>query len=95
MSLSTALAQSNPSATTLTDVYTCPAGKRAVLRVIATNQGASGTYRVSMAINGAVDATEQYIAYDATLGANESVSSVPVSSTANFSFTVTGIEQTI
>jgi hypothetical protein len=107
MSISTALAQSAPSATSLTDVYTCPAGKRAVVRVIAVERsGAAATFRVSVAINGAADSNEQYVSYDEAIGANASVTSAPLSidasdivrvyaSSANLSFTVTGIEQTI
>jgi hypothetical protein len=66
------LGQSNPSATTATTLYTCPASTQTVISTITvTNQaGTSGTYRIAVRPNGATLATEHYIVYDATIEAN-------------------------
>ena len=66
------LGQSNPSATTATTLYTCPALTQTVISTITvTNQaGTSGTYRIAVRPNGATLATEHYIVYDATISAN-------------------------
>jgi hypothetical protein len=66
------LGQSNPSATTATTLYTCPAATQTVISTITvTNQaGTSGTYRIAVRPNGATLATEHYIVYDATIEAN-------------------------
>jgi hypothetical protein len=66
------LGQSNPSATTATTLYTCPAATQTVISTITvTNQaGTSGTYRIAIRPNGATLATEHYIVYDATISAN-------------------------
>ena len=66
------LGQSNPSATTATTLYTCPASTQTVISTITvTNQaGTSGTYRIAIRPNGATLATEHYIVYDATISAN-------------------------
>jgi len=76
-----ALAQTMPAATTLTASYTCPAGKRATVQVTACNRGATGTIRLSHAINGAADTGAQYLLYDAALAA--------ATSTTTQRFTVT------
>jgi len=66
------LGQSNPSATTNTTLYTCPAATETVISTITvTNQSASsGTYRIAVRPNGATLATEHYIVYEATASAN-------------------------
>jgi glucose-6-phosphate dehydrogenase assembly protein OpcA len=68
------LGQVAPSATTNTDLYTVGAGKSAVVSTIAiANRGAtSATYRVAIRVAGAAIANEDYIAYDATVTANNS-----------------------
>ena len=68
------LGQVAPSATTNTDLYTVGAGKSAVVSTIAiANRGAtSATYRVAIRVAGAAIANEDYIAYDATITANNS-----------------------
>ena len=68
------LGQVAPSATTNTDLYTVGAGKSAVVSTIAVaNRGAtSATYRVAIRVAGAAIANEDYIAYDATITANNS-----------------------
>jgi len=69
------LGQSAPSATTLTDLYTVPAATSAVGSTLSVcNRSATPTaFRASVAPAGAADATSQYFAYDAPIGANEVV----------------------
>jgi hypothetical protein len=66
------LGQSNPSATTATTLYTCPAATQTVISTITIcNQaGTSGTYRIAVRPNGATLATEHYVVYDAAIQAN-------------------------
>jgi hypothetical protein len=66
------LGQSNPSATTATTLYTCPAATQTVISTISVcNQaGTSGTYRIAVRPNGATLANEHYVVYDATIEAN-------------------------
>jgi len=66
------LGQSNPSATTATTLYTCPAATQTVISTISIcNQAAtSATYRIAVRPNGATLAPEHYVVYDATIQAN-------------------------
>jgi len=66
------LGQSNPSATTATTLYTCPASTQTVISTISVcNQaGTSGTYRIAVRPNGATLAPEHYVVYDASVQAN-------------------------
>ena len=65
------LAQSNPTAGTLTDVYTCASAGGAVpkLIVICNQAKTPTTYRVSYAVAGAADTVKQYLDYDVPLSA--------------------------
>lgn len=69
------LGQSNPSATTLTDVYTVPGGgvqEAIISSVIIANRSSTPTkYRLSVSVAGAGDNNKQYLAYDVQIGANE------------------------
>lgn len=67
------LGQSAPSATTLTDVYTVPAATSAVVStIVVCNRGGSATtFRISVAVGGAADATKQYLYYDEPIAAND------------------------
>jgi hypothetical protein len=67
------LAQNNPSATTLTDMYTVPALTTAVISsIVVANRSATATsFRVSIAVAGAADNNKQYIAYDVPISGNE------------------------
>lgn len=67
------LGQSKPAAATLTDCYTVPSPKTAVVSTltICEQSGTATTVRVSVAVAGAADTTAQYIAYDMPLEANE------------------------
>jgi hypothetical protein len=69
------LAQSAPSATTDTDVYTVGAGKQTTISTITVcNRSATAaTYRIAVRPDGDTLANEHYIAYDAPIGANDSV----------------------
>jgi hypothetical protein len=66
------LGQVNPSATTPTTLYPCPANTQTVISTITIcNQaGTSGTYRIAVRPNGATLSAEHYIVYDATIQAN-------------------------
>lgn len=101
------LAQSTPSATTLTDVYVVPSSTTAIIYATVCNRaGSAGTFRVSLAPNGAVDANSQYLYYDQAIGANETYiiphrGSITLDaadvlrfygSSANFSVNVLGLE---
>lgn len=68
------LGQSNPSATTATTLYTCPASTQTVISSITIcNQSTSSTYRIAVRPNGATLALEHYVVYDATIAANSTV----------------------
>jgi hypothetical protein len=100
------LAQSAPSATTNTDVYTVGSGKSAVVSTITVcNRAASSaTYRIAIRVAGATIANEDYIAYDSTVPANDTINlTIGVTlaatdvvtvyaSTANLSFNLFGAE---
>lgn len=67
------LAQSNPSATTATTLYTVPSSTSAVISTITIcNQAASaGSYRIAVRPAGATLAKEHYVAYDIAIAAND------------------------
>ena len=107
--LAKVLGQSDPSATTLTDIYTVPANINAVVStLIVANRSATPTaFRVSIAPAGDADANEQYIYYDISINGNDTFAAtlgiglettdvVRVYATdATLSFTVTGIERDV
>ena len=71
------LGQSNPSATTVTTLYTVPSAKEAVISTIsvANLAATSATFRLILQPSADVSATilnKQYLAYDITLGASDS-----------------------
>lgn len=97
------LGQANPSATTLTDLYTVPAGKKVTAALFLCNRSTVTTYRVAIAPAGAADDPKHYIAYDVTIGDNQPASFGPLAlapsdvvrvyaTLATLSFTLTGIE---
>lgn len=100
------LGQSAPSATTATDVYTVGSGLQAVISTVTiANRGTgAATYRVSVRPDGAAQANQHYIAYDATVPANDTIALTlgltmdaadvvtVYGSTANLSFNVFGQE---
>ena len=67
------LAQSAPSATTNTDVYTVGAGKQAIISTItvANRSATARTYRIAIRPAGATLANQHYIAYDVSVAAND------------------------
>lgn len=68
------LGQSNPSATTDTDLYTVPAATSTVVSTISVaNLGTSGTYRIAIRPGGASIANQHYLAYNAGLNANDTI----------------------
>jgi hypothetical protein len=69
------LGQSAPSATTATTLYTVPASTQAVISTITVcNRGASSqTYRISVRPDGAAQADQHYVIYDASLDAKQTV----------------------
>lgn len=68
------LGQSAPSATTPTNLYTVGSSKSAIVSTIAVcNRSATaGTFRIAIRPDGATLSNEHYIAYDSTIGANDS-----------------------
>lgn len=69
------LGQSNPSATTLTTLYTVPSATSSVVSTlcIANLSAASSTFRIAIRVNGASIANSQYIAYDVALLGNDTI----------------------
>lgn len=69
------LAQSAPAATTNTDMYTVGAGLQIVASTVTIcNRSASAaTYRIAVRSGGAILANQHYIAYDATVAANDTI----------------------
>ena len=101
------LGQSNPSATTLTTLYTVPASTQAIASTLSVaNLGASTTFRVAVRPAGASIANQHYIVYDASVSANDSfyltlgisLAATDVVSvyagTANLAFSLFGVEVT-
>jgi hypothetical protein len=68
------LGQANPSATTLTTLYTVPSAQASVSTVTVCNTSSTATtYRIAVRPAGAASATSQYVVYDAPLPANDTV----------------------
>jgi len=67
------LGQQNPSATTLTTLYTVPAATNTIVStiMIANRSGTATAFRISIAVAGAADNDKQYIAYDVPIEGNE------------------------
>jgi hypothetical protein len=100
------LGQSAPAATTAADAYTVPSLKYAVVSTITVANRATGpaTYRISVRPNGDAQANQHYIAYDATVSANDTIALTlgltadaadvftVYASTANLSFGIFGSE---
>lgn len=100
------LAQSAPSATTATTIYTVPTSTSTVVStiVVANRAAAPATYRIAVQPDGETLAAKHYIAYDVTVGASDSTTLTlgitldaddvitVYASTANLSFNVFGSE---
>lgn len=102
------LGQSNPSATTNTDLYTVPSDAATTTSsLVVCNQTAGGvSYRIAIRPAGEALALKHYIAYDKALAANESypfilgmtLAATDVvtiyASSASMSFNLFGVETT-
>lgn len=101
------LGQSNPSATTLTTLYTTPSLTQAVGSTLSIcNLGASTTYRVAVRPSGEAIANKHYLVYDGAVNAGDSIlltlgislAATDVVSvyagTANVAFSLFGVEIT-
>ena len=100
------LAQSAPSATTNTDVYTVGSGKQATVSTItiANRSASAATYRIAIRVAGSALSNEEYIAYDAAVPANDTIALTlgitlgaadvvtVYASSANLSFNIFGAE---
>jgi uncharacterized membrane protein len=100
------LGQSAPSATTNTDVYTVGSGKSAVVSTItiANRAATAATYRIAIRVAGSALSNEEYITYDSTVNANDTIALTlgitlaatdvvtVYASTANLSFNLFGSE---
>jgi hypothetical protein len=85
------LGQSAPSATTATNAYTVPSLKYAVVSTITVANRATGaaTYRISVRPNGDAQANQHYIAYDASVPANDTIAlTLGITADASDVFTV-------
>lgn len=69
------LGQVNPSANTLTTLYTVPAETSTVVSTIAVcNQAENATaFRLAVRVNGEAITTKQYINYDTPLPGNDTI----------------------
>ena len=67
------LAQSAPSATTATTLYTVPSAKSTIISTITVcnRSSVAVTYRIAIRIAGTTLANEDYLAYDVALAAND------------------------
>jgi len=67
------LAQSNPSATTATTLYTVPSSTSTVVSTVTVCNQAStaGSYRIAVRPAGASLAAQHYVAYDVPIAAND------------------------
>jgi len=101
------LAQSAPSATTNTDVYTVGAGKQTTISTITVcnrNATTAATYRIAVRPDGATIANQHYVAYDTTVGPKDTVTwtigitadasdvVTVYASSADLSFNIFGVE---
>lgn len=66
------LGQVNPTATTLTTLYTVPAATQTVVSTLSiASLGVSCTYRVAVRPAGAAITNQHYLVYDAYVNAND------------------------
>jgi hypothetical protein len=69
------LGQVEPSANTLTTLYTCPASTEAVVSTITVcnRDGLSSNFRIAVRPNGAAIDDKHYLVYDAIVGGIDTV----------------------
>lgn len=78
------IARLNPSAATLTTLYTVPSSTQVVAVVNVTNRSATPTeIRISVAPSGAADNDNQYLDYDLPIGGNASYERVVTAAAAD------------
>lgn len=67
------LGQVNPSATTLTTLYTVPSATQAVVSsiTIANLTATAATFRIAVRVAGSAISNEEYVGYDITVGASD------------------------
>jgi len=72
------LGQSDPLATTLTNIYTVPGATSTIVSsIMVCNRSAIATaFRISVAVAGAADSTKQYLYYDIAITGNNSFSAI-------------------
>lgn len=72
------LGQVAPAAATLTTLYTVPAATQIVASsiVVCNRDAGLAAVRVSVAVAGAADSVEQYVAYDSLLPGNDTIAMV-------------------
>jgi len=102
------LGQSNPSATTLTALYTVPSSTQTICSTLnVCNIGTSATtYRIAVRPAGATVANQHYLVYDSSIPANDSIAltlGISLATTdvvsvyagnANLAFSLFGVEIT-
>jgi len=100
------LGQSAPGAITLTDLYTVPAATSTTISsvTICNRSATSTTFRVSVAVAGAADATNQYVYFDQLIDGNSTyIATIGITlaatdkirvyaGTANLTFSAFGVE---
>jgi len=102
------LGQVSPSANILTSIYTVPAITSTVVSsiIVCNTNTSSTTFRISIAIGGAIDNIQQYIYYDLPILNNDTfIATVGISlattdqirvqaGLTNVSFTISGVQVT-
>ena len=99
------LGRSAPAATTQTLIYTVPSATEAIVSsIVVCNRGAAATFRIAILSGGGTVANEDYICYDDSIAAHETIvltlgvglaatDTIEVyASTADVSFNVFGME---
>jgi len=68
------LGQLNPSATTASTLYTCPSSTEAIWSTlnVANLSSSAATFRIAVRPDGATLENKHYLAYDVSIGANNS-----------------------
>lgn len=100
------LGQSNPVAVTGTIIYTVPDSKATVVSsLVVCNRGVAGSFRIYVTYAGNIPGLKDYLYYDVAIAANDTFTATlgitlsnadyisVYSSTANFSFSVFGVEK--
>lgn len=69
------LGQSNPALTSSTDLYTVPLSRSAVCSTlnVANLASSNGTFRIAVIPSGSTIQAKNYLAYDTTVPANDSI----------------------